>query len=201
MATAPGRPVDIDGSSPTVSADGVPPRQFQALGVLRRAQSKQDRGAETEQLLSSLAPVTDGVRLQAMRLLYAESGQSIALVPVARLYRRTPAAGGQIVGRDGLCLTNTLDGGLSVVCGTTSELTAGGIAGTSGPFAYGLVPDSVATVRFAFSDGPTIDLAVRDNFYGKHLLASPARIDQPPVTLGLSATPARHHLPPRDRSP
>jgi hypothetical protein len=193
-ATQPWQPLlgdpSVDGSSPTVSADRVPAPQLQALGVLRREQTEQDRGAETRQLLSSLAPVTDGVRLQAVRLLHAESGQSVALVPVARLYRRMPAAGGRIVGRDGLCLTNTLNGGLSVVCGTTRELNAGGIAGTSGVFTYGLVPDGVASVRFAFTNGPTIDLAVRDNFYGEDLPAAPARIDQRPVTLGLQRNPS-----------
>jgi hypothetical protein len=164
-----GKP-SVDGGSPRVAADTIPGAQRQMLSVLRRAQTDQDQSAATLGLLEPLAPTTDGVRLQGVRLLGVGAGDPpVALIPVARLFERFPDQGGQPLARDALCLTDQSN----VVCATTDQVEAGGLIGFEGNYAYGLVPDGVATVRVDFADGHSVSLAVHDNFYGAKLSPLP----------------------------
>jgi hypothetical protein len=179
-----GKP-SVDGASPSISADAVPADQANALGVLRREQSESDRDAATEGLLEPLAPSTDGVRLGDIRLLQGVDGPSVALVPVARLYKGVPSAGGTLLGRDALCLTDRA----TIACGTLDQLRSGGIVGSAGRFVFGLVPDGVTTVRFTYADGDIVDIPVRENFYGRILPKPAARDDDTPRALFLQRDP------------
>jgi hypothetical protein len=184
----------VDGSSPRIAADAIPEQQRQMLSVLRRAQTDQDHSAATLGLLEPLGPTTDGVRLQGVRLLGAGAGDPpVALIPVAQLFKRLPHQGGEQLARDALCLTDRSN----VVCATTEHVKAGALTGFDGDYAYGLVPDGVATVRLDFVDGHSVSLLVHDNFYGAKL--SPLPILPPSdagrITLMLQRDPATDTTP------
>jgi hypothetical protein len=151
-----------DGNAPRIATDAIPAEQRQLLSVLRRDQTDQDHSAATLGLLEPLAPTTDGVRLQGVRLLSAGPGDPpVALIPVAQLFKRFPSEGGELLARDALCLTDESN----VVCATTDQFKAGGLTGFEGSYAYGLVPDGVAAVHVEFADGQSKSLTVHDNFY------------------------------------
>jgi len=197
-ATRPWEPLlgkpSVDGRSPRTTQEAIPAQQRALLGVLRRAQTETDRSAATLGLLEPLAPTTDGVRLQGIRLLGGSAGApAVALVPVARLYKRLPDQGGQLLAQDALCLTDHS----SVVCATTEQLRAGGLMGSAGNYSYGLVPDGVASVRFTLPDGQTQTVAVVENFFEAELQAIPEHPTGAQITLFQQRDPDSD--PPRDR--
>jgi hypothetical protein len=188
-----GKP-SVDGDSPRIATDAIPEQQRQMLSVLRRDQTDQDHSAATLGLLEPLAPTTDGVRLQAVRVLAGSAGDPpVALIPVAQLFKRFPDRGGELLARDALCLTDASN----VVCATTDQLKVGGLTGFEGNYAYGLVPDGVATVRIDFADGHSESLAVRDNFYGAKLSVLPTipQSEASRLTLMLQRDPATDTTP------
>jgi hypothetical protein len=188
-----GKP-SADGQAPRVATDTIPADQLQMLSVLRRDQTDQDHSAATLGLLEPLAPTTDGVRLQGIRLLSAGDGDpAVALIPVAQLFKRFPNEGGGLLARDALCLTDASN----VVCATSDQVKAGGLTGFEGNYVYGLVPDGVATVRFDYADGSSVRLPVHDDYYGAKVAALPTipQSDTSHLTLMLQRDPATDTTP------
>lgn len=180
-----GKP-SIDGSSPRAASDGIPDEQRRMLSVLRQTQTENDHSAATLGLLEPLAPTTDGVRLQGVRLLTAGVADvPVALIPVAQLFKRLPDQGLELLAKDALCLTDKSN----VVCATSDQVKAGGLTGFEENYFYGVVPDGVATVRVEFLDGRSKSLTVKDNFYGARFSPLPTIPESRRFTLMLQRDP------------
>lgn len=108
------------GGHPTASASAPPPAQLFHLGVLRRAATAGDHGAQSTYALRFLDPSLRGVRIDFVRLLGTDPTLSgFVLMPVQAF---------NVTGRvlpDGLCLfaADSEAGGLS--CFSTAQLFAG----------------------------------------------------------------------------
>jgi hypothetical protein len=154
-----------DGNRPTASATPVPAQQSAVLGVLRRDQTADDRGAASRQALEIAAKRYVGVRLDAVRLLHRDAaGSALVLIPVARLGSQTVQPSG--VTKDALCVYARVtgdDGGLA--CFTTAEVRGGAASGAFDSFTWGLVPDGVSRVMVHGRAGREIELDVRDNAF------------------------------------
>ncbi|MEO8969349.1 MAG: hypothetical protein ABI427_17660 [Solirubrobacteraceae bacterium] len=185
---------DARRGQPTSSASQPPAEQLARFGVLRRASTDADRGAETQYALKLLDPSFHGVRSAYVRLVGTEAnGGGYVLIPVQSY---TPAGVNAPASTDALCLfaRDPVDGG-GGSCSTTQQILQGRAVdimptpapgpvgslrhradGSSyfqpngrirmivGAVTIGLVPDGVAQVRLTNSYG-TVTADVHDNFY------------------------------------
>lgn len=173
---------------PVATSSLVPEVQRNALEVLRREQTEEDRGAQTQAGLRFLRGGLRGVRTDAIRLLRATGpAAGTVLIPVTeyggedpgvdtthwpeglkRLYAAKP---------DGLCVfipEPEIDGG-GLACQQLSEIQQPHNPPTLGSVAYDLVPDKVTTVRLTVGGRRrTIEAPVRDNFFAADLDADGA---------------------------
>jgi hypothetical protein len=151
------------GPSPSISSVSPPKSQLDILGVLRRPQTGQDRGAATLRALRYLGRGSTGIRTGYVRLLgYSAPSRGIVLIPMARY---TPGPG--LIKQDALCIFYTEpngDGGAKS-CFDTNDVQHGRATGSLGLHQYGLVPDGVAKVTALFADGPLVEARVHDNFF------------------------------------
>jgi hypothetical protein len=172
-----------DGSKPSSIAHDAPPQdQLDALGVLRRAQTDADRGQNSEYTLKFFGDLR-GVRLDYVRLLGTQTGGAgYVLVSaasegtdglVAKLRALKATKAGRVAReplKDPLCLfaRDPVNGG-GMNCFTLQQILDGravmGMSPEHGPLTqFGLVPDSVASVRVgSAADAPVVD--VHDNFF------------------------------------
>ena len=189
-ATAPWRPIFGDPSSPqpvVVSRAAPPAEQLALLGVLRRAQTENDRGSTTQRALRFFGTSTQGVHTDYIRVLATGDGELPAVLVPARSWNlvgveenepRLRKVFDRARKQDALCIFvfDPVDGGGNG-CYTTAELLKGFAGGGIGPVAYGLVPDGVARVRFEYQTGAET-ATVRDNFY-EHRTAEPGATHVP----------------------
>lgn len=185
---------------PTASATNVPAAQLALLGVLRRAQTDSDRGAQARYAASWLGSEFRGVRTDSIRVLTngsvlfsAEHGPS---------------------GDDSLCLFLADKEAGGITCFNTDQLRRGGAALVTMPApnikfqtkdgklvlrdgkpipvpgnkpspmparVIGIVPDGVAAVRFGNTTVP-----VHDNAYDAHL---PPGVTPPGTPLDSNSNP------------
>jgi hypothetical protein len=164
--TKPWQPLFGDAGSPQprVSGDAPPVPQLQLLGVLRRRQTPEDRGAATQQALRYFGTSTQGVYTNYIRQLPSGQGGLAAMLVPARSWRLPRISKDNV-----LCVfiaDSTGDGG-GKGCYTTAEVESGRAGGSIGAVDYGLVPDGVAQVQFSYPTG-TQATAVHDNFFEHH---------------------------------
>jgi hypothetical protein len=137
------------------------------LGVLRREQTDTDR-TQASSLLATLGRQTQGVQTDGIRSL----APGWALIPVQSLQIGTETKTNQI------CLSHH-DG---LACGAADKIASDGLslasASPSGTTIAGVVPDSVARVRFIPTDGKPTEVDVQSNFYK---LTTPDLAPSPPV--------------------
>ena len=174
----------------TASSSRPPADQLEMLGVLRRAPTDADRGAQSQYALTFFGPDVHGVRTDSVRLLgtYGK-GLGYVLVPVVDAHGK----------RDALCFfaQDAKDGG-GQSCWTTADVRKGhAVLGMGGPMAplsaaamkrlraanggdghalriplvhmgpitwSGIVPDGVARVRID-EGGQSVTADVHDNFF------------------------------------
>jgi hypothetical protein len=187
--TRPWQPLfgDAGTPQPRVSGDAPPVPQLELLGVLRRPQTPEDRGAATQQALRFFGTSTQGVYTNYIRQLPAGQGGLAAILVPARSWR-FPG----ISKDDVLCvfIADPVGDGGGKGCYTTAEVESGRAGGSIGAVDYGLVPDGVTQVRFNYPTG-TQATAVHDNFFehrpeqAAHSGRIPAR--PPQATLWLDA--------------
>jgi hypothetical protein len=162
-ATTPWQPLFGDGSSspqPRITADAPPAGQLNALGVLRRDQTDDDRGAVTQRALRFFGTSTQDVNTGYIRRLPAGGGGLDAvLLPVGTWQV------GSIEKHNAICLfvADSEPGG-SKGCFTGGEVVAGQARGSLGSVDFGLVPDGVASVAFHYG-ATTRTEPVQENFY------------------------------------
>jgi len=169
-----------DGIDKPVSTDSSPVSVdvTSALAVLRRSQTPADR-AGAQPLLKAIGAgnQVDGVQTGAIRMV----APGWALVPAKNV--RT---GPDTSAADQLCLTN----GLSNACATALNVTTNGLtllsASSTGTNLTGIVPDSVARVRFTPQGGQTVEVGVSSNYFR---LSTPQTRTSPPTTR-VDGTPA-----------
>jgi hypothetical protein len=173
-ATQPWKPLlgDTSLGPPATSASDAPPAaELSAMAVLRRAQTDQDRGPQTEAALRYFGHSAQGVHVDHIRLLEDRGGGAVILVPV-QSYTPLDNSYSQALRErfnvhDGLCVfypSSTGDGGAKG-CYSLSQLQAGEATGQLGTHHYGLVPDGVTSVRVGYSDGQVATASVSNNFY------------------------------------
>ncbi|MEA2495433.1 MAG: hypothetical protein QOJ29_3344 [Thermoleophilaceae bacterium] len=141
----------------SVSPTAPPANQLQLLGVLRRDQTVDDRGAAAREALRYISgSTTSGVRTASVRVL----GHGAVIVPVME-----NSTNGDIA--DALCLfypDPAGDGGAKS-CFSTNDIRTGQATDSLGRHFYGLVPDGVASVLATFTDGRTVTVPVTDNYF------------------------------------
>lgn len=161
------------GSEPsTLSSTPVPAALTAHLGVLRRGQTAQDRSTEVEASMAS-GDAPDGVRLDSVRYLApGTNGEAVILLSGVRtasyetdeepvcVYRPFTALGHTEA--DSPCFG--LGALLSGHAWAMSTVAGGAGVGESG-FAYGLVPDGVATVIAKFGSAPDVAVPVKNNYW------------------------------------
>lgn len=176
-----GRP-DVEGP---VASDRSPvtPAAKNVLAVLRRPQTAADRERTAPLLQGISGTVINGVQTASIRAL----ADGWALVPATSVQTGPGVSRG-----DQLCFTN----GSSTTCGSANRLASSGIASseatTTSTTFTGLVPDGVASVRFAGADGTRKTAAVTSNFYELVVneVAPPTMIDAPQGYDGSAQIPA-----------
>jgi hypothetical protein len=94
------------GSQPPYAARGVPPQAAKVLGILRRPATAADHGPRVRRLLRGLQRgVTDGVHIDAIRVLTTRNGGVTALIPIDRVGRAHGHTYAPL--RNALCLYRT----------------------------------------------------------------------------------------------
>jgi hypothetical protein len=149
------------GPRPTASPTAPPPAELRLLGVLRRSQRPDDRGAATREALRYIsAETTSGVRTSYVRTL--DNGAA-TLLPVVS-HTLLPGAASTA---DALCVYYQephADGGAKS-CWSVDDVKTGRATGGLGAHIYGLVPDGVVEVQITYINGHVANAAVADNFY------------------------------------
>jgi hypothetical protein len=177
-ATEPWRPLigDEKRGMPSATTDSPPSDQARGLGVLRRAQTEDDRGPLAQEALRLTDDDVEGVRTKAVRVMRSPV-LSAVLVPVERFNLRTsqmiqPEMSEKLkrrleIKQDGLCVFAPDPGGDGggFACSTLDEIKQGALPSSIGGIMYGLVPDNVRRVDIQLADGSTLESAVDDNFY------------------------------------
>jgi len=164
-ATGVWNPIVGDPENPaTLSGTPVPAALVAELGVLRREQTPQDRSPEVEATLEG-ADVPQGVRLESVRYLGpGADGEATVMLSGVEAGPFDPEG-------DPVCVARPLPGathsvflcfGLSTLLGGTAW---GEALGPTGEFAYGVVPDDVATVTAEFDGPPPHTVPVHDNYW------------------------------------
>ncbi len=174
-ATTPWRPYFGDPEHPSpqprVTGSAPPAEQLALLGVLRRDQTPEDRGATTQQALRYFGTTTQDVHSDYIRRLPIGPGYLPAVLVPARSWE----VAGLLHKEDVLCVfvaERNGDGGAKG-CYTTEELRRGRAGGGLGSVTYGLVPDGVAEIRVRYPGG-TQRVPVRDNFFEHRALGEDA---------------------------
>ena len=162
-ATRPWQPIlgrpSLNDTPAGISPTPPPPAQLQLLGVLRRPQDKDDRGATAQKLLRHVGSEYKGVRLDSVRLLTAANGRHALLVPAVE-HGLSPQPGKYEVAND-LCVEYPTGS----FCGNAEQIRDGYFMGGSATHLLGLVPDGVATIALHFPNGTNLTEHVRDNFF------------------------------------
>jgi hypothetical protein len=181
------------GPPPTVIATAPPVSQLAVLGVLRRAQTPADRGADTQTELRYMSNTASGVRTAYVRLLSDRTGLGPAvLVPVARI---TQAAPSEVPARpsqiNALCLLigDSKSQGAAKQCFTTAELLDGRGTLSLGTHMFGVVPDDVRLVSLRFRNGTTVSVEPASNFFA---IATPAGTTPTAMTWTQTSGAVRH---------
>ena len=175
-----GRP-DLDGPV-TTDSTRVADAAVEALAVLRRPQTTEDRTVAATKL-RAIGNQIDDVQTAAIRALR----NGWILVPA-----NTVKTGPNQASSDQLCITN---GGV-VACAAAASAGQTGVALISASMTetklVGLVPDSVARIRFTRADGRSVERDVGSNFYDLAVpeVAPAASIKAPPGYDGPSTIPA-----------
>lgn len=150
----------------------LPQAVLDAFAVLRRPQTERDRNLVKPRLrYFGGQGGGNGLQVDAARALT----KNFVLVPVQSFGFRKDAG-------PALCLAGS--GGVS--CTPIDSVAANGVSFSMGGKRLsawiGVVPDTVATVRFTPETGRAVEYAVRDNFYEIriHTNTSPGRVDPPP---------------------
>jgi len=180
--------------TPTASLSAPPADQLAEFGVLRRAPTAGDHGAQSTYALRFLDPSLHGVRTDYVRLLGTQAnGEAFVLVPV-QSYAAQDGEGPSIT--DALCLfSQDVDGG-GLGCFSTQQILDGRAVESMGrpkPLAiapsgatvtasgrshfqrvrgvtltdvvyFGLVPDGVTSIKLT-SDQGSVTVPVHDNFF------------------------------------
>lgn len=169
---------DPEHPSPQPRVTGAAPaaEQLALLGVLRREQTPEDRGATTRQALRYFGTTTQDVYSNYIRALRSGSqGLPAILVPAGSwdlrglLGGRAAPAGvdaARLTKHDVLCVfvaEGNGDGGAKG-CYTTADVRRGRAGGSLGGVRYGIVPDGVAEIHIRDAGG-TRRIPVRDNFF------------------------------------
>lgn len=152
------------GGRPSVSATPLPAEQQALLSVFRRDQTAADRGAVAQRALLAFSKEYRGVRLAAVRSIYADgAGTGIVLIPVADLQAR--AAPTATARADALCAFASSDERGVVTDGLTcfgsDDVRAGRVSYGLGDLLWALVPDAVSRVVYHGTDGEDHVLPVR----------------------------------------
>jgi hypothetical protein len=191
-ATEPWRPLigDEKRGTPSATTARPPEDQVRGLGVLRRPQTDDDRGAFAQQALRLTDANVAGVRTASVRVMRSPA-LSAVLVPVERFNLRTsemirPEMSDRLkralaIKNDGLCVFAPDPGGDGggYACNTLDEIKQGLLPSSIGPFVYGVVPDRVSRVEIRFADGTSSQAVVQDNFYA--VRTSQTDKQRPPV--------------------
>jgi hypothetical protein len=192
---------------PVASASAPPVEQLARLGVLRRAATDADHGAESAYALRLMDPDLQGIRTGYVRLLGTQQdGKGYVLVPVASYGSRDHTGAAT---PDALCLfSRDVDGG-GLSCFTTRQVLEGRAEAAMGPPTgvepvgpvvttpngsrfrrtrstvtaagmrfFGLVPDGVAAVRLANDQGAAL-ATVHDNFFQAPIPTDAAHAGEP----------------------
>jgi hypothetical protein len=158
---------------PTVSETAVPDAMTEALGVLRRPPSVQDRSPEVEATLHG-ATLVEGVRPDSARYLAPGiDGEATVLISAAQT---SPF----FTEEEPICVFRPYKGfdqPLSICFGVAQLLTGqarsmASIAGAGSALAFGLVPDGVATVTAKFGSAPDRTVPVASNYFELELSGS-----------------------------
>jgi hypothetical protein len=160
------------GPPPTITSSAPPRSQLELLGVLRRPQTRADRGAATLEELQYLSRTASGVRTGYIRLLSDHTGLGAAvLVPAARYSLSADEAPPSVVTsaprKNALCLVvGDRDGqGSAKGCFTTDDVRDGAATLSLGRYLFGLVPDGVRTVTVTFGDKRTATSPASSNLF------------------------------------
>lgn len=155
------------GSHPTSSSNPPPPAQLQAFGVLRRAQTEEDRGSAAASALRLFPLNLSGVRLAYSRVVHVGGGAPpLEIAPVDSYSTNNTH------GTDGLCVFaadlagphgTTAGGGFS--CFSQDQATTGKAIFAIGQHVYGLAPDDVEKVTVKYPGYPSITSTPHDNVY------------------------------------
>ena len=163
---------------PAIVTTPVPGSVTEALGVLRRDPTAQDRGAEVEATLAGVSSV-DGVRPDSVRFLApGDRGMATVLLSAEKSFdtKFLKEIGGKEE-EEPVCVFRPGAAGYGHVsdvvpaCFGLSDLLAGRAYTeevNSPPghgLAFGLVPDGVASVTAEFADAPDITVPVSDNYF------------------------------------
>jgi hypothetical protein len=134
-----------------------------ALGVLRRSQTRDDRGSVTQRALRYFGTSTQGVYADYIRRLPQGDGGLAAVLIPARSWHLA-----QLDKTDVACLfvaeADQGQGGAKV-CFTADEIKHGFATGSLGGVAFGLVPDGVAQVELRYRGHNHVRTKIVDNFY------------------------------------
>ena len=162
----------LEGAAPpAVAATPVPAGFVEALGILRRAPTDLDRSAEVEATLADVSFV-DGVRPDSVRFLApGDRGQATILLSTEKSIESF------FGGKESICVFRPGAFGYGHAsdvpgsCFGLSKLLSGRgytemvDAPSNHGFAFGLVPDGVASVTAEFADSPSVTVAVSDNYF------------------------------------
>jgi hypothetical protein len=172
-----GSPLSGEGP-PAIVTTPVPGSMTEALGVLRRDPTAQDRGAEVEATLAGVSFV-DGVRPDSVRFLAPGDRGMATVVLSAEKSIDTKLLKDITDGKEEepVCVFRPGAAGYGHVsdvvpaCFGLSDLLAGRayteeINSPPGHgLAFGLVPDGVASVTAEFADAPDMTVPVSDNYF------------------------------------
>lgn len=161
--------------APAQSESPVPATQQAALGVLRREQTAQDRGADVERQLRFLSRTESrGIRMGAIRRLASSHlpGRAVVLIPHESFGEEETARGDLL--RDPLCVSfpaqqsRRLDSSAFSCWSLAQILKKDAVAvgvGSNRAFLFGLVPDGVESVTVMLRDGSVARGRAANNFF------------------------------------
>jgi hypothetical protein len=157
---------------PSISQTPVPPGLRNALGVLRREPTAQDRSAAVEATLRGVSGYhVNELYPDSVRYLAPGAGGAATILAVAHGSETFP-------GRNAICVYHPIiaspaagpPSGSPQACFNLREIRAGlAVSTIAGPrllWTDGLVPDRVASVTVHYAGGLERTVSVRNNFYG-----------------------------------
>jgi hypothetical protein len=161
--------------APTISATPVPMATSEALGALSREPNAQDRGPEVQATLSSLGnEFANGIRPDSVRYLGTNaSGEATILVSAESSAFTSSKYGADLMGTgEPVCVIapNSAGDSLPFCFGLDAILTGRAVEAVESRdqkagFAWGIVPDGVASVSAEFRGGVVREVPVTDNYF------------------------------------